>query len=141
MTATTYAYRRGPKTARAPRNNPEHDLQVAVCQFLRFALPPDVEWSSSLSGAFLGPSQRSKMKASGLRPGVPDMVLIIPGKGAVWIELKSDVGVVSPDQKRWALAIGAQRWRLCRSVQDVYNALVSWGIEPRASPIGNPRYS
>lgn len=128
--APVFSFKRGPASARKPRSNPEHALQVSVKQFLILALPPQIEWTSSLAGAHLGPAQRSKMKASGLRPGFPDLVFIIRRR-AYWIELKSDVGVLSADQRRVLDALHPESWAVCRSVDDVAAALTKWGVELR----------
>lgn len=143
-----FAYRKGPST-KAPRTNPEHALQVAVKQFLVMCLPDGVEWTSSLSGAFLGPSQRAKMKASGLRPGFPDLVFII-NRRTFWIELKAPLTVtprnpgrlgtlddpgLSDDQKRVLGAMHPDAWAVCRSLDDVAAALTRWGVILRGRPI------
>ncbi len=132
MTAPIYHYRRT-TAPRAPRTNPEHALQVQVAQYLRFCLPPEIEWTSSLAGAYLGPSQRSKMKASGLRPGWPDIQLCIRRR-IHFIELKSDAGVLSVDQKRVLAALHPDAWRVCRNLDEVVRALVDWGVHLRALP-------
>ena len=43
-----------------------------------------------------------KAKKSGLRTGVPDLVVFVPNKGTVYIEMKRvKGGIVSPEQKEW----------------------------------------
>lgn len=142
MTTLPYHYRRGPPRARKTRAEPELALQVSVKQFLVMCLPDDVEWTSSLAGAHLGPSQRAKMKASGLRPGFPDFVFIIRRR-AFWIELKAPSDVVSDrrgtirdpdlsgDQARVLGALHPDSWAICRTVEDVVGALTRWGVTLR----------
>lgn len=125
-----YAYKRGPR--RTPRQNPELALQIAVARFLSLALPTDVEWTASLSGAHLGPAQRSKMKASGLRPGFPDLMMIFRRR-TYYIELKAEKGVLSSDQKRVLAALHPDCWAVCRSLDEVVAALTRWGVPLRAT--------
>ena len=40
-------------------------------------------------------------KATGLIPGVSDMILLIPGGQVVFFEFKTEVGKQSPAQKEW----------------------------------------
>lgn len=140
-----YAYRRGPKTYRKPREEPELALQVSVKQFLVLTLPLEIEWTSSLAGAHLGPSQRSKMKAAGLRGGWPDLQFLIRRR-AHFIELKAPIAVqsrnperygtlddpdLSDDQRRVLGAMHPDAWAICRSVDEVSSALERWGVRLR----------
>ena len=49
-------------------------------------------------------------------PGMPDIVLVHPERGALWVECKTRRGKLAADQIRWARAlIGAGvEWRLVR---------------------------
>ena len=64
----------------------------------------------------------ARMKAEGVRRGVPDLCLPIAGNGyhGLYIEMKSGKGRLSSEQKQWAEALQAQgyRFRLCRSWQE-----------------------
>lgn len=146
VTHPVFAFKRGPKTARKPRANPELALQVAVKQFLVMALPSDVEWTSSLAGVHLGPAQRAKMKASGLRPGWPD-VQLCHNRRMFFIELKAPSGAVrrmperlgtlddpdlSEDQRRVLGALHPDAWAICRSVNEVADFLTRIGVVLRA---------
>lgn len=116
-----------------PRANPELALQIGVAKFLRLALLPGMLWSSTLNGAFLGPSQRSKMKASGMNPGPLDIVLVWRGwEGrSRWIELKAGANSLTPDQRDWIEAVGAEFCAVCYSIDDVKAALERWGAPMR----------
>lgn len=61
---------------------------------LLFAIP---------NGMWTTPAQAGKAKASGLRSGVPDLCLPVSRAGwhALWIEMKSERGRESQEQKRW----------------------------------------
>ena len=114
-------------TARA---NPEAVLQKAVVEYFEFALPPEILWTATLNGHPMTMFARNKARAQGMRAGIADLVLVIPGRGARFIELKSDVGRLSPEQKAWAAALRSW-WVTCRDLPSVEAALISWGIEPR----------
>lgn len=118
---------------RAPRTNPEHALQVTVKQYFVMCLPSDVEWSSTLNGVYLGPSQRSKMKASGLRPGPLD-IFLIHNRRTYWLELKSDVGRLSEDQKRFISRLHPDSYAVCRTLDEVVTFLQRIGVKLRALP-------
>lgn len=72
------------------------DLQYPKISKLLFAVPNDRK-QSVIQGA--------RYKASGLRSGVSDLILLIP-KGkyhALCIELKSEKGKLSDNQKEWLI--------------------------------------
>lgn len=60
----------------------------------------------------------AKMKAEGVRPGVPDYLMPVPRGGYIGlaIELKSLTGYASREQKAWIEALREQGWRaeVCR---------------------------
>lgn len=60
-----------------------------------------------------GQIEGGRMKAMGLRPGAPDLMLAVPrgGYGGLFIELKTPSGRVSEEQKRFhSWLIGAGYW-------------------------------
>lgn len=61
------------------------------------------------------------LKRTGLRPGVPDLLIILPGGRCIWCELKSATGTLSAAQKEWRdmLAAMGHDWRLVRSIEDL----------------------
>lgn len=68
-----------------------------------------------------------KLKAEGVKKGVPDLHLPVSRQGyhGLWIEMKTDKGRVSPDQRRWILALAEQGHRvaICRSWEDAAREL------------------
>ena len=73
--------------------------------------------------------QMRKLKATGLRPGVPDILIILPGGRCAFAELKSDKGRLSAAQEGWrdALVALGHDWRLIRSTDDMTNYLGELG--------------
>lgn len=84
----------------------EHQIQAAM-----------VEWSEAAAGTMPGlkllyavPNGGArnlivakKLKAEGVKPGVPDLHLPVSRLGyhGLWIETKTKAGRVSPEQKEW----------------------------------------
>ena len=133
------------RRVKAPYKHPEQDLQSAVCTYLTYALPRDVEWTATLSGAHLGQLQRMKAKLTGLRPGISDIVLAVPSRGGFFLELKPPKGkgqyrYLTPGQERWAAALG-HRWKTCHSIEEVETALIGWGLTPRCTIAEANRYA
>lgn len=80
----------------------EHALQVAVARMLMLILDPDLTWWTALDH---GAGKMSKAsagfrKARGVKPGLPDFMLMarLVHKPVIGIELKTDIGRVSPSQ-------------------------------------------
>jgi hypothetical protein len=114
------------------RQRPEDALHQQIAEFLRLALPPEVWWSTFPSGGG-GAARGGKLKAMGLRAGVPDLLVLHEGR-LFGIELKSAKGDVSAEQidcHRDMVLAGA-RVAVCRSVDDVGFWLEKWGIPTRA---------
>jgi len=78
----------------------EYEEQKALVEYLefkglKFSSIPNSTWTSSWG-------QKTKNKQSGLRPGMPDMIIILPQRGLLFIEMKRvKGGVVSEVQREW----------------------------------------
>lgn len=85
----------------------EYALSVAVADYLRAVLPPEVLWSTIGHGGG-GKVRGAKLKRAGLRPGIADLMICWTGRDLVkhprlgicilWIELKSKTGRLSDAQ-------------------------------------------
>jgi hypothetical protein len=124
---------------------PEFHLQRAICQALDvgwprvfyFAIPNGAALcgSNDPAGRVRAKREIAKLKITGLVPGVPDLMLMWDG-GCGMLEIKSDSGRLSPEQKeigRRLLAIG-HRVEVCRSLTDLEQILDMWGAPCRISP-------
>ena len=80
----------------------EAGVQVAVIQYLKSAYPGKL-YCASAGGMFTSMKQAIKMKATGYIKGFPDLQICEPNAKyhGLFIELKTDKGVVSKDQKEW----------------------------------------
>ncbi len=80
------------------RNRPEEAFQRAVASYLDLALPRDAVWFHPPNGGARSKAEAGIFKAMGVKPGVPDIIVIYRGR-VVAIELKSEKGQLSPAQK------------------------------------------
>ena len=73
--------------------------------------------------------QMNALKADGLYPGFPDLLVYGPDALIGHIEVKTPTGAIAETQKRcraWLEGLG-HKYAVCRSVDDVSAALASWG--------------
>lgn len=116
------------------RNNAEFKLQIAVVEHLRSAFPHVL---------FTHPAQKAKDKREGhfnkmlgVLAGTPDILCWwhdeIRGCISGSVELKSPTGRRSPKQGTFELLFTRMggKHAYCRSIKEVHDTLVSWGIEP-----------
>lgn len=99
----------------------EDQIQVAVAAYLDKALPKTWRWYHCPNGGHRLKAVAGKLKAMGVKPGVPDCVILRPDGRPIYVELKSFGGVLSQAQKDfrdWAVTSN-QPYAVCRSVGDV----------------------
>lgn len=94
-------------------------------------MPAHVLWTALDHAAKLSRRQGGERKARGVVRGIPDYLFVLPPEGqAAFIELKSATGRLTPEQRVWReylLRSGAHH-AVCRSLDDVCEALASWGV-------------
>lgn len=112
--------------------HPESALQQACVELLQIYEAQDrLTFFHVPNGARLANASRQggRMKKLGVRPGVPDLVIVLPGGRTAWVELKSDRGRLSDYQQAWGqtlLALG-HHWCIIRDVDQLKNFIE--GIE------------
>ena len=120
----------------------EDSLQITVCRFLFAALPRQA-WFCHVPNEIPQAGNpramrvwRQKQLAKGMRPGTPDILLFHRGK-AFAIELKWGQGRVSSAQEicHEDLAYAEVPVAVCRSLDDVYNAVTGWGVPLKYKPL------
>lgn len=114
-----------PKRKRA---HPEQSLQRGVVTLLSVALG-GVAWFSHFPSGGGGEMRGKILKGMGLKPGVPD-ILIIDGGRCYWLELKAPKGTITDNQKQCHAALGRAGCGIAiiRSIDDVLPALKKWGV-------------
>lgn len=93
---------------------------------------PELKWLTAIpNGGYRDKITAGKLKAEGVKPGVPDLLLLVKrGKFAcLWIEMKKpEVGKLSKEQKEWldqAKSQGHAAW-VCFGWEQARNALVNY---------------
>ena len=121
------------------RAGPEDRLSIETAIFLRCMtiekklratwthIPHEVG-----GGGKLAAIRMALAKAMGLIKGSADFVFVWPDGGG-WIELKTEKGSLSPQQRDfrdWCVATGC-RHAVCRTVEEVVQTLTEWGVLTR----------
>lgn len=95
----------------------EHEEQVALMRLVEIHKGrwPELGMLFSIpNGGDRNPIVGKKLKAEGVRKGVPDLCLCLPRGGyhGLFIEMKRQKGgAVSPEQKAWIAALNALGYR------------------------------
>ena len=113
--------------------NDEHEVQKAICQYLDirkifyFAIP---------NGGKRSKSEAEKFRAEGVKSGIPDLCVIMPGGFAYFLEVKrpkngkTAKGRLTDNQKQMIEMlndIGCPT-AVVYSVADVIGQLIDWGF-------------
>lgn len=112
-----------------PVRRSEHEEQCLVIARAE-ALAPSVPALRLLfaipNGGHRHKATAGKLKAEGVRKGVPDMCLPVPAGGChgLYIELKAQKGQASPEQLEWIDALRAQGYR----AEVCVGADEAWGV-------------
>ena len=79
----------------------EDQIQIEVARWLDHRLPKDWRWYHPPNGGWRKKSTAGRLKAMGVKPGIPDCVICRPNGPDIYIELKSFGGVLQESQKSW----------------------------------------
>lgn len=85
----------------------EHDIQIALFDFLalvQYQIPETQFILHVPNGEYRTKATAARLKRMGVRPGVPDILILVPANGyhGMTIELKKPGGRLSEHQERWA---------------------------------------
>lgn len=133
----------------------EEDIHTAVIDLLRWKADPRTIWFHPPNGLpVLGIEPRAsrrkplllqspavrrrtiianaiiaKFKRLGMRPGVADICLTLPGGRSAYLEIKSEKGRQSPEQKAFELhcEMNGAPYAVARSAVEAHRILTSWG--------------
>ncbi|WP_111735814.1 VRR-NUC domain-containing protein [Roseovarius amoyensis] len=118
------------------RGTPEADLQRAVVQALRFALPRTAIIHHCANEVTepgpRGARHQAILVGMGVHPGFADLMVLVEGR-VLFLELKSQKGRLSQAQEAFRDAVLAQGfgWALIRSLDDALGALADHGFTTR----------
>lgn len=126
-------FNRRVKSAPMPLIRSESALQMACAAFLDRTLDPAWRWWHTPNGGMRSKATAGKLKAEGVKAGVPDIIVMGPGGRAVFIELKAQRNTLTPDQtdfQRWATGAGYPFFTV-RSLDGLTAALNDAGVPVR----------
>src|SRR5262249_9297869 len=83
---------------RRRRRRAEQDLQRAMLEHLELCAVPNCYWFHVGNGGWRSPVEAKVLKSLGVRPGVPDLILIREGK-TFGLELKTEIGKLTSVQR------------------------------------------
>ena len=118
------------------RNTPEADLQRAVVQALRFALPRTAiihHCANEVTEPWpRGAKRQAVLIGMGVHAGFADLTVLSEGR-VLFLELKALKGRLRPEQEAFRHAVLAQGfgWALVRNLDDALGALADHGFATR----------
>jgi hypothetical protein len=133
------------KKLKAPRKPPacpyEDEEQMAFVDYLD-KVRPEIKYFAIPNGGRRHPATAKRMKATGLKPGVPDMCFPIPRAKyhGLYIEMKREKGgYVDPDQVVWIDYLRGQGYKVevakgCQAAIDLLEAYIKLGQFKGANP-------
>jgi hypothetical protein len=107
----------------------EKGMQIAVADALRVACASGWLWTHFPAGELRHPAVAGQLKAMGLNPGWPDIMLLSPLGLFHALELKNGNKPLSTAQEAFRDACVARRvpWAVARSVDEALRVLTRWG--------------
>ena len=109
----------------------EAALQTSIVAWLRLCVSP---WTFHCpNGGFRNKIEAGRLKAQGVKAGIPDIGVPLPDGKILWIEVKAPGGVLSEPQKAFRDHIMALNgmWALVYDIDGVRLACRNFGIETR----------
>ncbi len=112
-------------------NRPEEALHRAACRFLNISAPSVHYWHTPNQRGTRKGWEQGLLTGLGMKRGVPDLAVILPGGRIAFLEFKSLKGSLSLEQRVWRqhVELMGAKYAHCRSLEDVEAALVEWGVE------------
>jgi len=107
----------------------EFDLQRFTVQLLTLNGRSDCVWYAVPNGEYRSKRTGARLKAMGVRPGVADIAIILPGGKSAFMELKSPTGRLSPDQRvfRADAETAGALYAVASTPEQAQDILASWG--------------
>lgn len=120
------------------RSGSEDGHQAALFCWCALSGIPELKWLFHIpNGGSRHIAEASKLKAIGVKSGVPDIFLPVAGRFSskgLWIELKKPIkGIVSKEQHEWLEYLGSQGYanRVCFGWIEAKDALLEYLQPPK----------
>ena len=106
----------------------EHKIQVSLLELLKYAARPDIFYFAIPNQSNRHIRNAMKMKAEGVRSGVPDLCFMFPKGRVAWLEMKKQGGSLSDNQKQFrdVCKILGHDWGTAKSVDEALELLTKW---------------
>ena len=104
-------------------------LQKFAATLLRLNGAPDVIFFHPPNGEARSARTGGKLKAMGVKPGVPDLVVVCPGGRVRFLELKTTTGSLSQSQRafRTLCEFNGCPYEVATTPEEVESILRGWG--------------
>lgn len=112
---------------------PEESLHRACADLLRLhESRGDLAWAHVPNGGWRTATEAGVFRALGVRPGVSDLLVWLPGGRTLGVELKAGTNPLSPAQQAWhaRMAQLGHPVSVARSVADLQRILGAHGVIP-----------
>ena len=112
----------------------EVTVHISVLDYLRSVIPEALVYHCP-NGGWRGIREATKFKRMGTLAGVPDLTVLAPNGTTFFIEIKTDKGRLSAEQRAFATKAKTLGYPVftVRSIDDARDALEEMGIETRES--------
>ncbi len=115
-----------------PDFNAEARIQAAVVDWIK-TVAPGVLVFHIPNGGLRSKAEAARLKWIGVLAGIPDLIVIAPGRRAFFLEVKTEAGRLSTDQLAVhdrLVALGTPA-AIVRSIDDARLAFAAWDISTR----------
>lgn len=115
--------------SRDPRIPLEDTIQGAICDLLRLKAHPRLLWWHVPNGLPSSARAVARFIRLGMRPGVPDLSLVLPGGRGAFLEVKRPSAKLSLEQMMFGtecVSLGIP-WAVVRSSEEAEKILTEWG--------------
>ena len=108
---------------------PESKIHASIVEYLKLNGHPKLLFFHSPQGALERVSQRVQFAKLGTLPGLADLVLVLPGGQAAFLEVKGAIGFMSEGQQAFQArcALLGLRYRMVRTLADAIEVFREWG--------------
>ena len=127
-----------------PGGPSEHKLQVSLIAYLSIAGRKDLHWFAVPNGGHRHIAQASRLKAEGVKAGIPDLCFMLDEGRTAWLEMKTEKGSLGVNQRAFrdmAFRLG-HKWGMARSLDEAIVLLREWNVlrpgevrDPFAPPV------